>query len=224
MPSSVYDIFKKYPKLDDYLAVKNGMSTTDNNRFLRFWYEVELNDISFDSSNRGAAYETGLKWFPYNKGGEFRKWYGNMIYVCNWQHDGKEIRKNAEGASGGRIVSEEYYFNSSISWSKVSAGQFSLRYYEAGYLFDVAGPSIFGDDNKRYWVLGLCNSSLKKYLLESISPTMNYERGQVAQFPIKENLQYFSEVNNMVVKNIELSKNDWDFVETSWGFKKHPLI
>lgn len=224
IPELVFDIFKKNGKLDNYLEVKNGMSTTDNNRFLRFWYEIKNGKICYHAEDRKSAMLSQKKWFPYNKGGEYRKWYGNMIYVCNWEKDGQEIRKCAEGASGGRIVSEDYYFNSSLSWSKISSGQFSLRFYDNGYLFDVAGPSIFGDINKRLYALAVCNSKLKKLLLESISSTLNYERGQVALFPINEDNNSFELCVNISNENIKITRNDWNSFETSWDFKKHPLI
>jgi hypothetical protein len=220
----ILDVFNMNENLDNFLYVKNGMSTTDNNRFLRFWPEVNINKICFNAKDRTTAKQTNLKWFPYNKGGEFRKWYGNMMYIVNWEDDGKEIRKNAEGASGGRIVSEEYYFNPSISWSKISSGQFSCRLYENGYLFDVAGPSIFGDRDKQYYALALMNSKLKKYYIESIAPTLNYERGQVSLFPIIIDDSSYSKIIELSRRNVELSKNEWNSYEFSWGFLKHNLV
>lgn len=218
----VFDIFEKYPNMENYLDVKNGMSTTNNNRFLRLWTEVNVDRTCFDAENRQQAKKSNKKWFPYNKGGEYRKWYGNSIYVCNWEDDGKEIRKAAEGATGGRIVSEDYYFHRSLSWSKISSGQFSLRFYYPGHLFDVAGPSIFGKIDDQYFALGLANSVVKKPMLESISPTLNYERGHVALFPViekeKSAICYLSEIN------IRISKYDWDSYETSWDFTVNPLI
>lgn len=223
IPESIYKIFEINQNLDSFLHVKNGMSTTDNNRFLRFWYEVNQCLAFYKAQDRENAKESHLKWFPYNKGGEFRKWYGNMVYLCNWENDGKEIRKSAEGASGGRIVSEDFYFNRSISWSKVSGGQFAMRFYDAGYLFDVAGPSIFGSIEKQLYVLALCNSTLKKYFIEAISPTINYERGQVALFPIIYNASMSNRILGISKENIENCRNDWDSFETSWDFRGHPL-
>lgn len=218
----VFEIFEKYPNMDSYLEVKNGMSTTNNNKFLRLWTEVNVDKICFDAENRQQAKDSNKKWFPYNKGGEYRKWFGNSIYVCNWENDGKEIRKAAEGATGGRIVSEDYYFNRSLSWSKISSGQFSLRFYYPGHLFDVAGPSIFGDIKDQYFALGLANSVVKKPMLESISPTLNYERGHVALFPVIEKEKNI--ICNIAETNIRISKDEWDSFETSWDFKEHPLI
>lgn len=224
MPQSIYDVFVNNKNLDSFLDVKNGMSTTDNNRFLRFWYEVSINKINFCAGTRLEAEESKKKWFPYNKGGEYRKWYGNMIHVCNWEKDGKEIRKNAEGASGGRIVSEEYYFNRSISWSKVSGGQFAMRYYDKGYLFDVAGPSIFGAKEKQLFTLGMCNSKIKQYFIEAISPTINYERGQVALFPVIYSKDGNADIIKLSEQNIKACRSEWNSFETSWDFARHPLV
>jgi len=224
LSNTVFSIFKDSNLLENCLFVKNGMSTTDNNRFLRLWYEINNTRIGLNCSNRCEALETHKKWFPYNKGGDFRKWYGNVFFVCNWENDGKEIRKCAENASGGRIVSEEYYFNESISWSKISSGKFSLRLYRKGFLFDVAGPSIFGNLDEQLYVLGLGNSCLKRLFIESIAPTLNYERGQVSRFPIVECGKYDQQIINYVKENVGESQRDWDSFETSWDFKKHPLI
>ena len=224
LSKTVFSIFKSTDVLERFLSVKNGMSTTDNNRFLRFWYEIKNVTIGLNCSNRADAVDSCKTWFPYNKGGDFRKWYGNIFFVCNWKNDGEEIRKCAENASGGRIVSEDYYFNKSISWSKISSGRFSLRFYQNGFLFDVAGPSIFGQINKQLYVLGLCNSCLRKSFIESIAPTLNYERGQISRFPIIESKTCNQQIIEYVKRNIDESKQDWDSFETSWDFKKHPLI
>lgn len=220
----VFNIFESYKKLKDICAVKNGMSTTDNNRFLRYWYECTYINIGFNFNNAIDAQASQKRWFPYNKGGEYRKWYGNSILVVNWQHDGKEIKKAAEGASGGRIVSQDYYFLRSISWSKVTGGHFVLRYYPEGFLFDVAGPSIFADRETQLYILALMNSNIKYPLLEELYPTINYEMGQVASTPFIINRNQESNVISLSEQNIILSKADWDSFETSWDFDKHPLV
>lgn len=200
------------------------MSTTDNNRFLRQWYECKFDTIGFSMMDAKQAMDSKKKWFPYNKGGEFRKYYGNIGLVVNWESDGKEIKKAAEGASGGRIVSQEYYFMPSLSWSKVTAGQFVLRYFPRGFLFDVAGPSIFADFDIQKYVMGLMNSKVKLKLLDELYPTMNYEMGQVSSTPIAIEQSQKDTVCAIVQSNINISKLDWDSFETSWDFKCHPLI
>ena len=221
---AVLDAYSNNQRLGDVLDVKNGMSTTDNTRFLRFWYEVDIEKISFGEANRHSAEMSGKKWFPYNKGGEYCKWFGNEGLVVNWEKDGREIRKSAEGASGGRIVSEDYYFMRSVSWSKVSPGRISFRLYPQGHLFDVAGPSIFGDEKKQLYVLALLNSSIKSSIIESIAPTVNYERGQVSSIPVIFDTKNLDEVVALSKRNVEIHQSYLADFETSWNFSKHPLI
>ena len=180
----VFDIFEAAPSFEDQAAIKNGMSTTDNDRFTRFWHETGFSDIGLRLKSADVAGETRKKWFPYNKGGEYRRWYGNMGHIVNWLQNGREVKKAAEGASGGRIVSEEYFFTPSLSWTKVSSGLFAVRYYDPGFLFDVAGPSIFCDERKMLFYAALLNSRINHPCLQQLSPTINYEVGQVSAFPI----------------------------------------
>lgn len=216
--------FEEYSALRDVAAVKNGMSTTNNNRFVRWWFECAIDNIGFGCENAEQSVLTGRKWFPYNKGGEYRKWYGNIGLVVNWKNNGQEIKKAAEGASGGRIVSQEYYFKQSVSWSKVSSGKFALRLYPTGFLFDVAGPGIFADYETQKYVMGVINSRISRVCLQELYPTMNYEMGQVSSFPILINESIKDEVSSLVEENIQLSKLDWDAYETSWDFTKSFLI
>lgn len=218
----IENIFDCNKKLGDIADPKSGLSTTDNNRFLREWYEIAFNKIGFDFKNRDMAQSSSKKWFPYNKGGYYRKWYGNMEYVVNWQNDGREIRKNAEGASGGRIVNPEYYFNESITWSKVSTTKLSLRYLPQGYIFDVGGTSIFGNTKILKYLIGFLNSKLSTVFIKYLSQTLNFEVGHLRNMPIivDENENIIELVNN----SINIAKSDWDSFETSWDFKIHPLL
>lgn len=220
----VANAFKNYSALREVAAVKNGMSTTDNNRFVRWWFECSWRNIGIGCKNADESVLTGRKWFPYNKGGEYRKWYGNIGLVVNWKNNGQEIKKAAEGASGGRIVSQEYYFMQSVSWSKVSSGKFALRMYPEGFLFDVAGPGIFTDYDTQKYIMGVINSKISRVCLQELYPTMNYEMGQVSSFPIYINGSIKKEVTDLVEENIQLSKKDWDAYETSWDFSKSMLI
>ena len=220
----VFTVFGTRKELKTVCDIKNGMSTTDNNRFLRQWYECSYNNIGFNFKNAIDANESKKRWFPYNKGGEYRKWYGNISLVVNWQYDGKEIKKAAEGASGGRIVSQDFYFLRSVSWSKVTTGHFVLRYFPYGFLFDVAGPSIFADKELQLYILALMNSNIKYPLLEELYPTINYEMGQISSTPFIMDNNKKTNVNFWSQQNIELSKKDWDSFETSWDFKKNPLL
>src|SRR5690606_38966380 len=207
---NVVNIFQQNPKLLDYADPKQGLATSDNNRFRRDWSEVSIKKSSLSDGN---------KWFPYNSGGGFRKWFGNQYYFLNWENDGIEI-KNFEKSV---IRSPQYYFNSSISWSKISAGGLGVRYFPEGFIFDVAGCSIFEKKkgiNK--YLLALLNSNLKKVLIESIAPTLNYEVGQLSNVPVIINND--SSYESLVDNNISISKKDWDSRETSWDFEQSPLL
>lgn len=220
------DVFRKATSLINYGEPRQGLATSDNNRFLREWFEVDINDECFNATDSIYAVYTGKKWFPYNKGGDFRKWYGNQEHVVNWSLNGKEIRsvvKNGKIAS--RVQNSQYYFNESISWSKVSGGNIAFRYYPKGFLFDVAGCSLFiEDEEQRDYIFGLINTKMMQYILNALSPTLNYEVGQIASIPVIESKDLTQDVIIKVTDNIKNSKEEWDEFETSWNFKKHPLI
>jgi len=220
----VFKAFETHNSLGKLSAVKNGMSTTDNDRFTRLWYETDHVKIGFNFKSETEATFSNKKWFPYNKGGLFRRWYGNFMQVVNWQDDGKEIKKAAEGATGGRIVSEEYFFKDSISWSKVSTGKYAVRWYCDGFIFDVAGPSIFSNNLKSEYILGLLNSRVNNVFIEQLSPTINYEGGQIGAFPILENIGKKAQVEINATSLVSLSSNDWNSFETSWNFFESPLL
>ena len=217
--------FDEGTTLNEIAGVKQGLATGENNRFLRHWFEVDLNNLKFDYESCEETKDCKYKWVPYNKGGYYRKWYGNQDYVVNWYNDGNEMRnfKNKSGKLKSVIRNPKYYFNESLSWSKISSGSIAFRYYPRGFVFDVAGCSIFTESNK-YYILGLLNSKITKNILDIISPTLNYEVGHISSIPIIFNNQYEENIENLVKENIRLSKEDWDENETSWNFKKHPLI
>ena len=196
---------------------KQGLATADNNRFLRLWYEVSRIKIGF-SYTRDEAKSSNLKWFPYNKGGEYRKWYGNNDYVINWENDGTELR----AFSGSVIRNPNYQMCESISWSKISSGNIAFRYKPTGHLFDVAGTSVFANKEMIQYIHGFCNSFVALAIANVLSPTLNYEVGHIASFPIIERRS--EEVKSIVSQNIYLSHADWDSFETSWDFKQHPLF
>ncbi|MCW7543714.1 BREX-1 system adenine-specific DNA-methyltransferase PglX [Aurantimonas litoralis] len=216
--------FADSSSVSDFAEVKNGMSTTDNVRFTRSWFEVPVSALKLDAATRLDAKESEIKWFPYNKGGLFRRWFGNHGTIVNWQHDGKEIKKAAEGASGGRIVSEEFFFRASISWSKVSTGKFAIRYYSPGSIFDVAGPSIFTDEETMMSLASQLNSKTSFPFIEKLSPTINYEGGQVQAIPVNPATLKDLAAQSNGRRLVKLSKSDWDSEETSWDFTTLPLL
>jgi len=213
----IREIFEKNQKLGEVGEAKQGLATADNNRFLRLWNEVNYNKIGYNMSNSEEALESKKKWFPYNKGGEFRKWYGNQEYLVNWENDGYEI-KNFKNAV---VRNPSYYFKELISWSKISSSSFSIRFFQKGFIFADAGMSYFPNKNLKY-ILALCNSKLINKTLSLLSPTLNYEVGHISSVPIKYNENKL--INFIVQQNIDISKEEWDSRETSWDFEKLSLI
>lgn len=212
--------FSKSSPLSSFADARNGFTTGNNDLFLRMWFEVRCSDICFGAPDSIFAFYTGNKWFPYNKGGEFRKWYGNQEYVINWQGDGKDIKKY------GHLVprSYNYMFFESISWSKISSGNISFRHFPKGFMFDVAGLSLFVKTESTVndmQILAFLNSSVCQFYLNAMSPTLNFETGQISNLPMKKTIS--DDAKKLAKKSIENAKKDWDSFETSWDFKKHPL-
>ncbi|MBR4003950.1 MAG: BREX-1 system adenine-specific DNA-methyltransferase PglX [Clostridia bacterium] len=222
-----FSIFKEYPPISEYGNAKQGLATADNNRFLRFWYEVNNNDINFNCKKTEDTIESKIKWYPYNKGGFYRKWYGNNEYVVNWQFDGKEIKNFFDGSGKlkSRPQNTNYYFKEGITWSLISSTNFGTRYVKDGFIFDVNGMTLFlNDENKIKYFLGFMNTSLNKNILNIINPTMAYQSGDILKIPLKYNDKILEMVSDLVDECISISKEDWDSFETSWDFKTHPLI
>ncbi|PIT99447.1 MAG: class I SAM-dependent DNA methyltransferase [Bdellovibrionales bacterium CG10_big_fil_rev_8_21_14_0_10_45_34] len=222
----IRQIFQTSKSLKEIGDTRQGMATSDNNRFLRQWYEVSFDKISLSSVSRESAKLSKKKWFPYNKGGQFRKWYGNAEYVVNWENDGKELLDYASSLYGSptrTIKSISEYFKPSVSWSKVSSGNLAMRYFPAGFIFDVAGCAIFNPDHEKLnFLLGFCNTNLARTILTAISPTVNFEAGQIAQLPIFNGIE--NEKNTIPSQLIHITKMDWDSKEFSWDFKAIPLL
>ncbi|MXZ36000.1 MAG: SAM-dependent methyltransferase, partial [Acidobacteria bacterium] len=177
LSDAVRRVYDEAIPLGDMVQIKQGLATADNDRFLRLWYEPSSDRIGLGMSSRDEAKQSLKKWFPYNKGGSFRKWYGNQDFVINWEHDGQELLAMRPKSV---IRSPDKYFSSSLSWSKITSGGFSLRLFPPGFIFDVAGCSIFGDESKL--VLGCMNSAIMTQVVNSISPTLNFEVGQANRF------------------------------------------
>lgn len=214
----VREIFEKNQKLGEVGEAKQGLATADNNRFLRLWNEVNYNKIGYNMSNSQEALESKKKWFPYNKGGEFRKWYGNQEYLVNWENDGYEI-KNFKNAV---IRNPSYYFKESISWTDITSSGNSFRYYPKGFLYDVTGMSYFIDESKQKNLLGILNNKLIYIITKILNPTLHLQIGDLVKVPyfIIKNEKF----NILVQQNILISKEEWDSREISWDFEKLSLI
>ena len=217
---SAYD---KGETLGEIAFPKTGMTTGDNNRFLRMWFEVNINKAKFNTSSADEAQQSGRKWFPYCKGGGFRRWYGYNEYLVNWFNNGYEIKNNVKdnGLKAASVRSENMYFRSLITWSAVTSGMFSCRYCFGGALFDSGGSSISVPQNAHY-ILSLLNGKIGQYILNISNATINYQPGDIAGIPVI--FDNVDQVEAIAESNISISKEDWDKLETSWDFKKHPLI
>ena len=209
------------PKLNKYVVSKMGLQTSNNEKYLRLWYET-----GNDKFNK--------KWFPHNKGGEFRKWYGNRDFVVDWENNGynlkEEKRKNYElgliAYKNSKCWNEEYYFKNSLSWSLISSGSYSVRYYDDSFLPNIAAPSLFFESvtNKMYYILGFLNSNLCSLITKAYNPTINMKTSDIINLPFDAKYINNENIVNIVKNNIEISKQDWDSFETSWDFKVHPLV
>lgn len=221
---SLLNAFVKGTYLGKLAESKQGLATADNNRFLRLWYEVENDKVCYSCKCTEESKNDLYKWYPYNKGGEFRKWYGNNDYIVNWENDGFEIRNftDGKGKVRSRPQNTQFYFRESFSWSLVSSGVAAFRYKPAGHIFDVAGMSCFAPREKLFYLLALCNTKVVTKILEIVAPTINYQCGDIANIPV---ISVPNGVTNEIVeRNISISKTDWDSFETSWDFAEHPLV
>lgn len=200
-----YKLFETTTSLINNMDICQGMKTADNDRFLRKWYEISKRKM-------------GYKWFPYNKGGEFRRWYGNRDYVVNWEHNGRDIKAFDKAV----IRNERHFFDEGLTWSLISSGYFGIRYSPAGSIFDGNGSMMFPKKEDIFYTLGFLSSKVTISLLSFLSPTMTFEIGQLSKLPfLRVNNP---EIDSLVKSNIEYSKLDWDYFETSWDFQSHPLV
>lgn len=217
----IVNAFKNGRKLGELAYPKQGLATSNNDKYLRFWYEVDVSKMNVKATSLEDACESGKKWFPHCKGGSFRKWYGNRDYVIDWNDDGNLLRNDKKAV----VRNPNLYFHEGFSYSDVSTGDYALRYYGNGFVFDSTGPMIFLEKgnvinyNKNKF-LAVMNSKVINQILEFLCPTIHYTQSAVAKLPLFEikNECHQSE------ENILLSKSDWDSFETSWDFKRHPLI
>ena len=208
-------------KLEKVFNPRIGLVTGDGDRFLRYWQEISNENLNL---NQLPKHSVKGKWFPYQKGGDFRKWYGNNQYVINWENSGYEIM--FDNYSDKRVRSHnyngDYSFEQSVTWTKISSSNFASRYVPKGYMFDDASP--FGNvaEDTKYLIVALLNSKYTREVLYLISPTLNFLPGDIKKIPFK--LSSKNVINELTKINVELSKFDWDSFEESWDFRKHPLI
>lgn len=203
---------------------KSGMTTTDNTRFLRLWEEVNCQKIGFGYSNIADTQDMKYKWFPFCKGGDFRRWAGNESFVVNWFNNDEEIRVAAEGATGGRLVNIDCALRECLVWTKISSANISLRLKKHGIFFSDAAPGVFTNRETLYYLLALLNTKYANEIIKLINPTLNFVPGAVSSVPVKKDEKNKGKIIEIAEGNVQLSERDWDSFETSWDFKKHPLL
>lgn len=196
-----------------------GLATADNARFLRYWHEVNLEKIGFGCSSAEEALETRKKWFPHNKGGGCRKWYGNQDYIINWENDGEAVKHY----NGAIIRNPTFYFKPAVSWSVISSAMLNFRYYPIGFIPNMCGMCCYTDDgNIGLYILGLSNTNVASVMFDIMNPTLNLSNGVFGKLPyIASNIEG---IDTIVSQNISISKSDWDAHETSWDFQENELV
>lgn len=215
----VFNILATVPQLDSIASARKGLTTGDNDQFVRIWNEVVWNKTSLTNSKNA-------KWFPMTKGGDFRKWYGNNNYVVNWENSGFEICnfKDENGKLRSRPQNISFYFKEAISWNDTGAKDLAFRYQDNKFIPNASGPCVYADNTHLIYFMGLFNSKVSRVIMEVLAPGIKFEVGQIAKYPVIVNKDRMKQVCSISEENLTYSKADWDAMETSWDFKTHPLI
>ena len=201
-----------------------GFKTGDNDRFLRMWWECPSNETAFPNMHKDAS-NYKPRWIPYNKGGSYRKWYGNNDYLLDFQNDGEVV---IGGASGEGRSAADYdhslFFKELVTWSRISSGRLALRHVPQGSISDMTGSSMFGASHDLSIIQGFCNSSVAVEVSEILSPTLDFQPGQVAVYPLLGSSVLEPKIERLVEALRCVSKRDYDSFEISWDFGRHPLV
>ena len=233
LPATALSAYALGERLGDVAYGQPGLQTSNNAKFIRFWFEVSGSKIGIGISTSAEAKETGCRWFPYLKGGDFRKWFGNELHVVDWENDGERIKKYVnqkypylKGNIDYVVKDRGYYFKPMISYTKIGSGRFAARSAAAGYLFDVAGSAVFPSDHDMPLVLGFLCSRVGEMFLGAQNPTVNVQSGDIDRLPYAPTLiaPFAGSIRNAVIELIELAKSDWNSRETSLGFIANPLV
>ncbi|MPQ42517.1 BREX-1 system adenine-specific DNA-methyltransferase PglX [Clostridium tarantellae] len=208
----VLDIFYKEQRLGDLFPVKKGLDTGNNDKYLRLWQEINYNKFGNGFKKSQDFTCANKKWAPHDKGGTFRRWYGNNEYVINWENNGFELRN-----STANLRSEKYYFNDAITWSSLSSGNIGFRFSNQGAISNTAGSSLYPNKEMMNYLVGILNTKVIQKMINVVSPTLNYSAGPISSIPIL--IKSSKDIDSLVYKNINVSKNDWDSFETSWVTK-----
>ena len=211
---------------EDYASTRAGMITGNNDLFIRLWHEVDHRKFGANLHSREAAVKSKCKWFPYNKGGDYRKWYGNNEYVVNWENDGYFMRnlRDDKGKIPAHAFNLEYIFKENVTWSSLSSYKFAARYTDYGFLYDASGSFADVENANLFYTLAFLCSSIAMYFLSAMNPTLNFQKGNIASLPfiLAENKRGL--ITALCKNAVILSRNDWDAFETSWDFQCHPMV
>ena len=226
--NSTFELFQR-TNIKEFFNPRVGLMTTDNDRFLRFFWEVELKRICFDAHNDEEALASRAKWFPHNKGGSYRKWAGNQDYIVDWEENGKRIKETAikkypylKGNPNFVVHDDGFYFHENVSWSEIAMGNLAFRYYPSGFTFNVKGMSAFPTgDMSLFELLAFANSVVANYLSNIVNPSISFGANSFANLPL---IRCESQTERIAEDNTRISQNDWDSYETSWNFKRNPLV
>lgn len=232
LPEQALNAYRAFDTLGDHTYGQPGLQTSDNARFIRQWFEVSWDDLCTDAVDSRAAAESGARWFPLVKGGDFRKWYGNLDTVVNWKNDGQDIKSSINekypylnGNIDYVVKDRGYFFRESITYNRITAGRFAVRYTDPGTIFDVAGSAVFPNADK-WGVLGFLCSSTAEYLMRAQNPTFTVQSGDVAAlpYPATRIAELGEKLAAPVQEAVSISRADWDSVEMSWRFGGSPLL
>ena len=215
--NNILNDFQTGDNINKYIDSFQGIITGDNNKFLRYWWEINLNKISFDEDDMNNVDLINKFWIPYNKGGKFRKWYGNQDYVVNWKNGPSDKTR-------GKSTFSDFYLRDYVSWSYITSSTLSTRYFPKGFLWDVHGSGMFDKGDYLKYLQALLTSKVGITLLKLINPTLSFQVENILQIPVIYDENYKNKIDKLVEENIHLSKLDWDSFEISWNFTCHPLL
>ena len=222
---AMHRAFKCGTALSSNMKMPYGFKTGDNDKYLRLWWECSLAKTYFDCTSDDDSAKSGMKWFPYNKGGQFRKWYGNNDYLLNYENKGDKVLKHAkEDKRSAADYDHSLFFAPVLTWSRISSGHLAVRFSPKGSICDMTGPTIYGGESDLAYRQALLNSSIMLAVSSVLSPTLDFQPGQVASYPLINDSEDTPNVKLVVAELRSLSKADWDVQETSWDFKRNPLI
>ncbi|EKP0295205.1 TPA: BREX-1 system adenine-specific DNA-methyltransferase PglX [Aeromonas salmonicida] len=226
LPKQLGTVFLQAKKIKDVSPVKKGLITSNNDRFIRLWHEVDLVNILFECQNHEQSKKSRRRWYPINSGGDFKKWYGNNQVVINWQFNGEEITSYAAslyGSASRQIQNVQYYFKKCITWSNITTGSFGVRASETGFIFGCAGTVCFPSESDYEYILALLNSKVANYVLSLLNPTLNFVVGDISSIPVLMHQQ-----RTLLEKNVSsliaIARDDWNNNEYSPGFKVNSLV